>query len=120
VWRDLPPDLEVDDSARAARLERRVAAVLRQLDLRRDELERSREEVRTLQQDIDHLRVTLDREAEQAAAAREALINTEQEANRWRTAYEELSSSKTMRVVRIPRSFYSRWLASRRDPSPGT
>jgi hypothetical protein len=86
---NLPRELVVDEPARAAHLERRVAALFRQLALRIDEVADARRESDKLREEL-----------EQARAKAEEL--------------DLLMATRTMRLLRGPRAVYGRILESRR------
>lgn len=79
----LPRELDMADDARVAHLERRVAALTRQLEIRIGEVAAARDE-------RDQLRRQLD-----AAMAKA-------------DDYERLMATATMRLLRVPRDFYGR------------
>lgn len=87
-WSELPTTLDVGPEDRGRRVERRLGAVLRQLEQRIAELDRQRSEIAALRADVERHRA---------------------EAERWRGEHEALMATKTMRALRLPRSLYSRF-----------
>ena len=93
----LPDRLEITDEALAARAERRVERLVRQLELRIAEL--------------DEVRPRLDRAEAELAAARLALEGCQAELRTARAKADEhdrLLATKTMRLLRVPRAAYGR------------
>jgi hypothetical protein len=107
-WHELPAEFRVGPEERAQRLERRLASVLRQLELRIAE--------------VDHLRSDFDRHMLSTSRGQQwqrRLVDLEREAAAWRSQYERLMATKTMKALRVPRSLYGR-LRDRRSPvAPG-
>jgi hypothetical protein len=105
-WHELPAEFAVSPDERAQRLERRLASVLRQLELRIAE--------------VDQLRHDFDRQLLSSSRGQQLqrrLVELEREAVTWRGQYERLMATKTMRALRVPRSLYGR-LRPRLDGSP--
>lgn len=85
--------MDIPDEARIERLQRRAAALERQLDTRIAQVE-------ALQKRLAEQAAVLDTAHADAAAAHE-------ETERWRTEYEALMNTRTMRALRLPRAWYA-------------
>lgn len=90
---DAPPDLQVTAEAREERLARRVAALERQVEARIAQVE-------DYQRRLAHV--------ENALAVAEPLARQVSEVL-WKAAeYDALMGTRTMKMLRLPRSWYSR------------
>jgi hypothetical protein len=97
TWQDLSAKFEVSSVERAQRLERRLASVLRQLEIRIAE--------------VDQLRHDLDGDLLSSSRGQQLqrrLVDLEREAGAWQGQYERVMATKTMRALRVPRSLYGR------------
>jgi hypothetical protein len=87
-WQDLPTEVEIGDEDRVARLEARLAHVLRQLETRIAQ--------------VDELNAEIVR-----------LRSAREDADRYRRQFDALMATKTMRALRIPRQLYTKARARR-------
>jgi chromosome segregation ATPase len=119
---ELPPI--TDPAARAARLERRAAGLVRQLELRIAEVEDLRARLaaldttsRSQQLELDQERRAREHHEEQVREEREELAAARVKADE----YDRIMRTKTMKWLRVPRAVYTRIsrkrLASTQNPA---
>ena len=117
---ELPGRFEVGVDATAARVQRRLEYVLRHLEWRIMETGRLRTQLDEVQAQLDEGQAQLEeRQAQldegqaQLDILRRRLDIQNRETDAWRSAYEAIMATKTMRVARMPRALYARIRARR-------
>ena len=93
-WQDLPATFEVGTDVTTERVQRRLEYVSRQLEWRIAEADRLRAQADETQARLDMERQRLD------VQSRETQV--------WRSAYEAIMRTKTVRAARVPRALYAR------------